>query len=154
MINPERPQQGKGSGRRTGARRVQGGSKLARALMHPVGKAFLVLALVTVVSGAGAFIYYYQKYAKLIDDRLKGGPFTSTSRIYAAPEPIAVGDITSPAEIATELRAAGDDALAKLTAAREMLASLYRSLRPSAARTLTVSALRELGDETDLSRAQ
>ena len=75
--------------------------------MHPVGKAFLVLALVTVVSGAGAFIYYYQKYAKLIDDRLKGGPFTSTSRIYAAPEPIAVGDITSPAEIATELRAAG-----------------------------------------------
>ncbi len=107
MSNPERPQQGKGSGRRTGARRVQGGSRLARALMHPVGKAFLVLALVTVVSGAGVFIYYYQKYAKLIDDRLKGGPFTSTSRIYAAPEAIAVGDITSPAEIATELRAAG-----------------------------------------------
>ncbi|HVV47413.1 MAG TPA: PBP1A family penicillin-binding protein [Bryobacteraceae bacterium] len=107
MSNPERPQQGKGPARRTGARRVQGGSRLARALMHPVGKAFLVLALVTVVSGAGVFIYYYQKYAKLIDERLKGGPFTTTSRIYAAPEAIAVGEITSPADIATELRAAG-----------------------------------------------
>ncbi|HVY91776.1 MAG TPA: PBP1A family penicillin-binding protein [Bryobacteraceae bacterium] len=108
MSTPERPQQGTRSGRRaTGARRVQGGSKLARALMSPVGKAFLVLALVTVVSGAGVFIYYYQKYAKLIDDRLKGGPFQSTSRIYGAPEVIDVGDITSPGDIATELRAAG-----------------------------------------------
>ncbi|HEU5021058.1 MAG TPA: transglycosylase domain-containing protein, partial [Bryobacteraceae bacterium] len=107
MSNPERPQQGKGSGRRTGARRVHGGSRLARALMHPVGKAFLALALVTTVTGAGVFIYYYQKYAKLIDERLKNGPFTSTSSIYAAPEAIDVGDIASPAEIATGLRAAG-----------------------------------------------
>jgi penicillin-binding protein 1B len=107
MSNPERPQQGKGSGRRTGARRVHGGSRLARALMHPVGKAFLALALVTTVTGAGVFIYYYQKYAKLIDERLKSGPFTSTSSIYAAPEAIDVGDIASPAEIATGLRAAG-----------------------------------------------
>jgi penicillin-binding protein 1B len=107
MTTPDRPQQGKASARRQGAKRVVQGSRLARFLMHPVGKAFMVLALVTVVSGAGVFTYYYQKYAKLIDQRLTAGPFTSTSRIYAAPEAIAVGDITSPADIATQLRAAG-----------------------------------------------
>lgn len=107
MSTTGRPPQGRTGSRRNGARRVVQGSGIARFFMHPVGKAFLVLLLATVVSGAGIFIYYYQKYAKLIDERLKGGPFTSTSRIYAAPEAIDVGDATSPAEIAGELRAAG-----------------------------------------------
>lgn len=50
----------------------------------------------------------------------------------------------------TELRSVDGDVLARLEAARDVLASLYRSLRPSAAKRLTVAALRELGAETDL----
>ncbi len=116
MSTPERPPQGKtpdrrdagGSAARNGKkRRVVQGSGLARFLMHPVGKTLLGLILLVIVVGGGVFIHYYLKYAKLIDDRLKGGPYTSTSRIYAAPESIAVGDVSSPGDIATALRSAG-----------------------------------------------
>jgi HK97 family phage prohead protease len=50
----------------------------------------------------------------------------------------------------TELRAAGDDVLARVEAARDVLRNLYRSLRPGPSRRLTVAALRELEDETEL----
>ena len=124
MSTPDRPQQGKPperrssggnasrgggsdrSGDRRGKRRVKGRG-LVRFLMHPVGKALMVLVLVAVLTGAGFFIHYYNKYSKLIEDRLKGGPYTATSRIYAAPDAVDVGDTSSPADIASALRNAG-----------------------------------------------
>ncbi len=36
----------------------------------------------------------------MIDERLRGGPYSTTARIFAAPEAIAVGDSTSPSDIA------------------------------------------------------
>lgn len=101
--NPGRARQGS----RGGKRRVVQGSRFVRFLMHPVGKILMAIVLLGVITGGGAFVYYYNKYAKVIDDRLKGGAYTATSRIYAAPESVDVGDTSSPADIATALRRAG-----------------------------------------------
>lgn len=95
----------RGSGKKSG--RVVQGSGIARFLMHPVGKVFMALLIVCLLGGAGAFMYYYAKYAKLIDERLKGGPYQATSRIYAAPSSVSVGDALTPGDIATDLRRAG-----------------------------------------------
>jgi hypothetical protein len=86
-----------GKERRSGTKgRVAKARGLTRFLIHPVGKVFLGLLVLGVLAGAGAFIHYYSKYAKLIDERLKGGPYTATSRIYAAPNSVAVGDTSTP----------------------------------------------------------
>src|SRR5919201_682323 len=55
----------------------------------------------------GVFTYYYSKYSRLIDQKLRTGPFANTSKIYAAPKTVAVGDAITLAEIASELRRAG-----------------------------------------------
>jgi penicillin-binding protein 1B len=121
MSTPVRPPQGTPPDRRSGnwsagrvgpnrrgkSARVVRGSGIVRFLLHPAGKILAGLVLLTIVVGAGTFIYYYNKYAKLIDERLKGGPYTATSRIYAAPHSVDVGDVTTPGEIATALRRAG-----------------------------------------------
>lgn len=95
---------GRASGRQG---RIVHGAGFVRFLMHPAGKALMGLLVLMLLAGAGTFIYYYQVYARLIDDRLKGGPYTATSRIYAAPESVAVGDSLTPGDIATDLRRAG-----------------------------------------------
>jgi penicillin-binding protein 1B len=80
---------------------------LVRFFLHPVGKAFLILCGVLFLAAAGTFIYFYNQYAKLIDERLAGGAYNSTSRVFAAPTAIAVGDATTPADLAGTLRHAG-----------------------------------------------
>src|SRR5262249_21461143 len=96
-----------------------------RFLLGPVGKTVLALIVVTLLVAGGIFIHYYNLYAKLIDQRLKGGPYTATSRIFAAPQPVAVGDPGSPADIAAALRRAGYNESHKNT-------SGYYEIRPEA----------------------
>jgi penicillin-binding protein 1B len=55
----------------------------------------------------GVFTYYYNKYARVIEDKLRNGPFANTSMLYAAPQPVSVGDQTRPEELADYLRRAG-----------------------------------------------
>ncbi len=55
----------------------------------------------------GVFTYYYNKYARVIEDKLRNGPFANTSMLYAAPQPVAVGDQTRPQELADYLRRTG-----------------------------------------------
>jgi len=47
------------------------------------------------------------KYSRLIDQKLRAGPFANTSKIFAAPRLIAVGDPITSDEIAAELRRCG-----------------------------------------------
>ena len=96
-----------GSGRKGKNRRVVRGRGFVRFLMHPVGKTLMGLCLLVLLVGAGIFIHYYNFYAKVIDERVKGGFYTPTSRIYAAPTSVDTGDVSSPGDIATELRHAG-----------------------------------------------
>jgi len=101
---PKRPSPGKAARRKV---RVPRNALLVRFLLHPVGKTFLLVLACLLVVGLGVFVHYYNVYAKLIDERLRGGPYSTTARIFASPEAVAVGDRTTPSEIATQLRHAG-----------------------------------------------
>jgi penicillin-binding protein 1B len=87
--------------------RVPQNAGLVRFLLHPAGKTLMVLIACLVVAGMGVFIHYYNVYSKMIDERLRGGPYSTTARIFAAPTAIAVEDRSSPSEIAAMLRHSG-----------------------------------------------
>ncbi len=80
---------------------------IVRFLASPWGRAFLAAFLVTAGAGLGVFTYYYQKYARITEEKLKAGPFANTSLLYASPRPVAVGEEAQISEIADYLRRAG-----------------------------------------------
>jgi len=73
----------------------------------PLGKVLLALFLVTGVVGAGIVSHYWNKYSKLIDRKLAGGPFNTPSKIFASPEAVYVGQPALPTDIVSRLRGAG-----------------------------------------------
>ena len=79
----------------------------ARFLLSRWGKIFVVSAVVALAACVGTFCYYYVKYGRMIEDKLAAGPFASTSLLYAAPRPVAVGDDGQLQEIASYLRRCG-----------------------------------------------
>ncbi|HXI42900.1 MAG TPA: PBP1A family penicillin-binding protein, partial [Bryobacteraceae bacterium] len=96
------------AGKKNGVKvRVSKNARLTRFLMGPAGKVVLVGFVLLITAGVLGFTYYYVKYSRLIDQKLKGGPFANTSKIFAAPRVIGVGDEISPADIILELRRSG-----------------------------------------------
>ncbi|HWF11197.1 MAG TPA: PBP1A family penicillin-binding protein [Bryobacteraceae bacterium] len=87
--------------------RVPKNARLVRFLLHPAGKILLTVLATLIVVGIGVFIHFYNVYSKMIDERLRGGPYSTTARIFAGPESIAVGDKITPSDIAAMLRRAG-----------------------------------------------
>ena len=87
--------------------RVPREAGLVRFLMSPIGKTILGFLFVVCTVAGFTFTYFYVQYAKVIDQKLRGGPFTATSKIFAAPETVAIGDPGTPTEIAASLRRAG-----------------------------------------------
>jgi penicillin-binding protein 1B len=87
--------------------RVPKGAGLTRFVLGPVGR-FLVIGIALFICLVlCTFTYYYAKYSRLIDEKLRVGPFANTAKIFAAPASVAVGEIGTPAEIAAELRRSG-----------------------------------------------
>src|SRR5579859_2849505 len=64
---------------------------------------FLSISLVVV----GIFAYWYVKYDRIIQERFRGGVFTSSAKIFAAPHVVKVGSKMTVPGIAAELRHAG-----------------------------------------------
>ncbi len=95
---------GKPAGRKI---RVQKDAWLVRFFLHPAGKTLLAVVVLALAAGAGIFVHFYKLYSKTIDERLNGGPYNSTARIFAAPDSVSVNDKSSPSEIAAALRRAG-----------------------------------------------
>ncbi len=87
--------------------RVPRDARLARFLMGPFGKALLAVVVLLVTAGVLGFTYFYVKYSRLIDEKLRAGPFANTSKIYAAPKVIGVGDAIAADDIVLALRRAG-----------------------------------------------
>jgi penicillin-binding protein 1B len=87
--------------------RIPANAFLARFFFSGFGKFLLSFVALSAILCGGVFTYYYIQYSKLIDAKLKAGPFTTTSRIYAAPIVVGVGDAVTPDAIAAELRRAG-----------------------------------------------
>jgi penicillin-binding protein 1B len=75
-----------------------------RILLTPAGRIAIGvsagLALVLFIT----FAYYYVRYARLIDHKLRVGPFQATSMVFAAPRVVSVGDEITPEEIISQLR--------------------------------------------------
>ncbi|MGD0840017.1 MAG: PBP1A family penicillin-binding protein [Candidatus Acidiferrales bacterium] len=65
-----------------------------------------LLGFVTLVllSGLSVFTYYWVHFGHMIDARLSGQVYQPSARIYGAPEPIAVGEPISPAELVARLQ--------------------------------------------------
>jgi len=82
-------------------------SRLARALLHPLGSLLVLAGLALGLIGLGVFTYYYVKYSRLIERKLRAGPFQSTSMIFAAPQAVTLGDPLGPEEIIEQLRRSG-----------------------------------------------
>ncbi len=80
---------------------------LARFLLSRWGKIFVVCCVLALAAGVSIFGYYYVHYGRLIEEKLAAGPFATTSRLYAAPRPVAVGDDGQLDEIASYLRRCG-----------------------------------------------
>src|SRR4051812_29868863 len=87
--------------------KVPKGARLTRFLLSTWGKVLLgSIALVT-VAVVGTFTYFYSSYSRLIDQKLRVGPFANTSKIFAAPRTLNIGEVITPAEIVSELRRTG-----------------------------------------------
>ncbi|MEP6715713.1 MAG: PBP1A family penicillin-binding protein [Terriglobia bacterium] len=87
--------------------RVPKNARLVRFFLHPVGKTLLIVFATVIIAFAIGFVHFYNIYAKLINERLRGGPYTATTRVYSAPGSIAVGDTIAPNDLAAVLRHAG-----------------------------------------------
>jgi penicillin-binding protein 1B len=59
------------------------------------------------IIGFAVFTFYYNKYARIVDERLKQPLFARTAQIYAAPREVRPGQKISARLIAMELREAG-----------------------------------------------
>src|SRR5215470_1598290 len=87
--------------------RIPRTSGLARFFFSPLGRTLLIVVSLVVMGVLGAFTYFYARYARVIDERLRAGVFANSAKIFAAPQSISVGDAATPADIATELRRSG-----------------------------------------------
>ena len=67
----------------------------------------IAVVLLFGIVGFSVFTFYYNKYARIVDDRLKQPLFANTAKIYAAPREVRPGQKISAHLIATELRQAG-----------------------------------------------
>ena len=68
----------------------------------------VAVVLVGAVFAVGAFLFYYQKYQSVVDERLAAGPlFASVAQIYAAPQEVRIGQSRSVPSMAADLRSAG-----------------------------------------------
>ncbi len=87
--------------------RVAKSAFLVRFFLSTPGKFLLGTCAVLGLAAACVFVFAYLHYAKLIDAKLKAGPFVTTAKIYAAPVAVGLGDAVTPEEIAAELRRSG-----------------------------------------------
>jgi penicillin-binding protein 1B len=75
--------------------------------LSPWGKAFLLVTLAAFTAILATFTYYYTKYSRLLEEKLRAGAYPNTAMLFAAPHVVAVGDRGSPAEIVSILRRSG-----------------------------------------------
>lgn len=82
-------------------------SLVSRILQTPFGRIFLALCAIGVTVGLSTFLYFYLKYARLIEEKLAAGPFRNASMVFSAPRLVTLNDETTPDEIIVSLRRSG-----------------------------------------------
>jgi penicillin-binding protein 1B len=74
---------------------------------HPVVKVALAAALLAVCAAIGVFAYYYIKYERIVERRMRGPIFANAAKIFALPKLVHTSDKLTVHEIAAQLRRAG-----------------------------------------------
>lgn len=87
--------------------RIPRSALLARFFLSTAGRVLIATTALLTIVLLGTFTYFYNKYSRIIDEKLAAGPFTNSAKIFSAPETIGVGDAITPAEIAVDLRRSG-----------------------------------------------
>jgi penicillin-binding protein 1B len=82
-------------------------ARLARFFTSRLGMILLGTMAGFAIVSIVVFTTLWVHYAKIVDIRLRGGPFSTTAKIYAAPEVIGVGDVVTPSDIVADLRRSG-----------------------------------------------
>ncbi|MGC2323556.1 MAG: penicillin-binding protein, partial [Terriglobales bacterium] len=67
----------------------------------------LAAVFLVVLALGGVFTYYYVKYERIVERRMRGPIFANAAKIYALPKLVRKGDKLTVHEIAAELRRAG-----------------------------------------------
>jgi len=87
--------------------RVLANSGIARFLLGRLGRILVLASAIFVILVLGAFTFFYDRYSRVIDQKLRAGPFAANAMIFAAPESVGVGDALTPNDIAAQLRRSG-----------------------------------------------
>ncbi|HXS93052.1 MAG TPA: PBP1A family penicillin-binding protein [Candidatus Limnocylindrales bacterium] len=87
--------------------RIPKGSRLARIFLSPAGRIAIAASALFIIVFLGVFLYFYSKYSHVIDEKLRNGPYPNASKIFSAPETVAVGDAGTPEGVAAQLRRSG-----------------------------------------------
>jgi penicillin-binding protein 1B len=74
---------------------------------HPLVKVALAAVILVVSTAIGVFAYYYLKYERIVERRMRGPIFANAAKIYATPRLVRTGDHMTAHEIAAQLRRAG-----------------------------------------------
>ena len=80
---------------------------LVRALLHPLGRIAAGAVIALTIAGLIIFTFYYVRYSRLVDRKIKDGPFQTTSMVFSAPRVVTVGDEITPDEVVIQLRRSG-----------------------------------------------
>jgi penicillin-binding protein 1B len=87
--------------------RIPRAAGLARFFLGPVGRWLVIGVSVIAILALAVFIHFYSMYAQLMDQKLRLGVFANSTKIFAAPQSVAVGDELGPEDIAADLRRSG-----------------------------------------------
>ncbi|MCW5962695.1 MAG: PBP1A family penicillin-binding protein [Bryobacterales bacterium] len=69
----------------------------------------MAVAALALIVGAVVAYSYYRDFARVIDQKLAQGPFQTTSKVYAAPLKVSLGDAYTPDAIVAQLKLSGYD---------------------------------------------
>ena len=95
---------------RSSGRSLAGGrfrSGLWFYLNEPLIRIAVAVFLIASTAMLGAFAYFYIRYEKVVDRRMRGQIFNNASKIYALPHSVRIGQKIKPQEIALQLARAG-----------------------------------------------
>ena len=87
--------------------RTGGFGRKRAGLRDPIVRVALLGFLCIGLAIVGFFAFWYVKYDRIIEERFRGPVFSSSAKIFAAPQVVRVGSKLTTSEIAAELRHAG-----------------------------------------------
>lgn len=87
--------------------KIPRGQSVRARLQHPAVKATVAGFIIVCMVLFGIFAFYYTRYQRIVDKRLRGPIFANSAKIYGAPETVKVGETLKLSSVTAELRRAG-----------------------------------------------